>query len=585
MRRLFAAIANRLPLQFRVLHRQFLLRVVDLEALSIEADIPRFLGQFAGILIFISLMRAVGALFFPPPPGRAWQVEQGQISNMLLVIGLCSVITWDATFPDRRDLAVLGPLPIRPRTILLAKLSATCGLLGIAIVSLNFASSCSWALVFGGAAGYVGMARFFLAFWFTIVSASAFLYGSVLTIQGLAALALPRKMFLRVSAALQLCAFAAFLGVYFLQPELGAEEIANSANRLVVESSPTFWFFGLLNQLNGSLPAELSWLAQRAWIALGLAIAGALASLLLSYLKTMKKTAEQPDLVPGAGGLHWAPRFGGALHTAIVTFCLRSLARSRHHRVVFAFFLSLVFAIALSWLRHELAATTHEPISTDFLISTFLMMTFAVLGLRGVFSLPISLQANWVLRITQIQPTKQYFAATRLALLLLAVAPVLLVVALLSLNFRPWLHVAQHLAILALLGLLLAEFGLYKFDKVPFTCSFLPGKTNIQVIFWGFAFLAAIFGITGAVYEEGALRDVSRYATMIGALLAGIVGLGTVNRMRAKDAQLYFEEVPVEVIMRLGLLYVPPARSPQTESPAGDSQRAQSEVEAITKLR
>ncbi len=579
MPKLLAALAERLPLQFRVLHRQFLLRVVDLEALSIEADIPRFLGQFAGILIFISLMRAIGALFFPPPPSRAWQVEQGQISNMLLVIGLCSVITWDATFPDRRDLAVLGPLPVRPRTILLAKLSATCGLLGIAIVSLNFASSCSWALVFGGSAGYIGMARFFLSFWFAIVAASAFLYGSVLATQGLSALILPRKVFLRLSAILQLGAFALFLGTYFLEPSLGVDEITNGGNHTALASLPTFWFFALLNQLNGSLPPELSWVAQRAWIALALAVTGALASLLLCYLKTMKKTAEQPDLVPGAGGLHWTPRFGSALHTAIVNFCLRSLARSRQHRVVFAFFLSLVFAIALSWLRHEIVAPGPEPISTDFLISTFLMMTFAVLGLRGVFSLPISLQANWVLRITQLQATKNYFAATRLALLLFAVVPTLMVATLLSLNFRPWLHVAQHLAILALLGCLLVELGLYKFDKVPFTCSYMPGKANIQVIFWGFAFLTAIFGITGAVYEEGALHDASRYATMAAVLLGGIVAVGIVNRTRAKGAQLYFEEVPVEIITRLGLLYVPPARSAESDA------QAPSEVEAITKLR
>jgi hypothetical protein len=563
MRRLFAAIARRLPLQFRVLHRQFLLRVVDLEALSIEADIPRFLGQFAGILIFISLMRAIGALFFPPPPSRAWAMEQGQVSNMLLVIGLCAVITWDATFPDRRDLAVLGPLPVKPRTILLAKLSATSGLLGIAILSLNFASSCSWALIFGGmSGGYPGMARFFLAYWFAIVVASAFLYGAVLTIQGFTALLLPRKMFLRVSAALQLCAFAAFLGVYFLQPELGNfNEIMDPANHWLLASSPTFWFFALLNYLNGSLPRELFWVAGRAWIALAIVIVGAAASLLLSYLKTMKKTVEQPDLVPGAGGLHWTPRFGGALHTAIVTFCMRSLARSRQHRVVFAFFLSLVFAIALSWLRHEIAAPKQEPISTDFLISTFMMMSFAVLGLRGVFSLPISLNANWVLRITQLQPTGRYFAATRRALLLFGVAPVLIVAFLLSLNFRPWRDVEEHLVILALLGCLFVEFALYKFDKVPFTCSYLPGKANIQVIFWGFAFIGTIFGVWSSVYELAALHDGSKYATMAGVLLAGIVALGAMNLHRAKSAVLYFEEMPAEIITRLKLIFVPPAES------------------------
>lgn len=569
MPKLLAAIAERLPFEFRVLHRQFLLRVVDLEALSIEADIPRFLGQFAGILIMISLLRALGALAFPPPPSRAWEIEQGQISNVMLVVGLCSVITWDATFPDRRDLAVLGPLPVKPRTILLAKLSATCALLGIAVVALNFASSCSWALVFGGSRGYVGMARFFLAIWFTIVAASTFLYGMVLAVQGITALVLPRKLFLHVSAVLQLSAFALFQGGYFLMPELGnLAAMTDRGNQGLLAFSPVFWFFGLLNQLNGSLPPELSWLAHRAWIALGTSIAAALASLLLSYVKTMRKTAEQPDLVPSAGGLHWAPPFGSALHTAIVTFCLRSLARSRQHRVIFAFFLSVVFAIVLSWLRHEITARGPEPLSTNFLISTFLMMTFAVFGLRGVFSLPISLQANWLLRITQIQPTRGYFAATRLALLLFAVFPILVVTLLLVLNFRPWHQVAQHLVILTMLGCLLVEFGLYKFDKVPFTCSFLPGKTNIQVIFWGFAFIASIFGISGAVYEQGALHDPSRYATMVGVLLAGIVALGAINGARAKDAVLYFEEVPDEVIARLGLIYVPPAELHEPERAA-----------------
>ena len=57
MRRFVAALAARMPMHFRVLYRQFLLRVIDLESLSIEADIPRFLGQFAGILLFFSLRR------------------------------------------------------------------------------------------------------------------------------------------------------------------------------------------------------------------------------------------------------------------------------------------------------------------------------------------------------------------------------------------------------------------------------------------------------------------------------------------------------------------------------------------------
>ena len=147
MLKLLEQLIARIPLPFRVLYRQFLLRVIDLEALSIEADVPRFLGQFAGILILISGMRGVGALFFPPPPEMALSIEISALSNMLLVVGLISVVTWDATFPDRRDVLALGHLPVKPITILLAKVSASGALLGLAMIGLNWASGSAWSMV------------------------------------------------------------------------------------------------------------------------------------------------------------------------------------------------------------------------------------------------------------------------------------------------------------------------------------------------------------------------------------------------------------------------------------------------------
>jgi len=209
---------DRLPLEFRVLHRQFLLRVIDLEALSIEADIPAYLGQFAGVLIMISICHGFGLLAFPPPPSTAWAYEQARIADLQLVIGLCAVLMWDATFPDKRDAMVLGSLPVLPRTILMAKISASSSVLGIAVVALNFASSVGMSIVFGGTSN--GMIRFFVAWWFTLVASSAFLYGLVLAIQGLGALLLPRRLFLRVSAVLQLSTFGLILAGRFLQPWL-----------------------------------------------------------------------------------------------------------------------------------------------------------------------------------------------------------------------------------------------------------------------------------------------------------------------------------------------------------------------------
>lgn len=556
MRRLAAALATRMPAHFRVLYRQFLLRVVDLEALSIEADIPRFLGQFAGILLMFSLLRAVGILFFPPPPAAELAMQQSQFSLMMLVAGLVTVVTWDSIFPDRRDVMILAPLPVRPHTILLAKLAATAGLIGLAIVCFNCASSFA---ISGAFAGFAGLPRYFLAWWFTMAACSAFLYCAVLAVQGLTALLLPRRAFLRLSAILQLVAFALFLGAYFLAPTFSSlSEFANPANHTLVARMPSYWFVALFNQLAGRLPSQLTWLATRAWIALGIVVAGAGASLLLCYTHTMMKTVEQPDLVPGAAGFHWIPRFGGSLGAAIALFSFRSITRSRQHRLALAFYWSVIFALALAWIRSELKSPP-EPVNLDFLMSTFLMMGCAVFGLRGVFSLPISLHANWMLRVTQLRPTTKYLAATRLCLLLFGVVPISIIAAAFSFHFTPWQPAARHLAFLALAGWVLVEFSLVRFYKVPFTCSYLPGKTNIQVIFWGFVFVFFILGFTLETCELGALPRLPQYLTLMILTVAAAAGLYAFNRVKASSAVLYFEELPPEIITRLGLFYVPPA--------------------------
>jgi hypothetical protein len=563
-------LIGRLPLQFRILYRQFLLRVVDLEALSIQADVVGFLGQFAGVLIMVSMIYAFRAFIYvwdPTAPAAtllssAWSAEQSLIATMMLVIGLFAVISWDATFPDRRDVMVLSPLPVTARTVLAAKVAASAALLGLAVLALNIASGIAWPLVLGiTKGGILGALQSCAAYWFTMIAASAFLYCSVLTIQGFTALLLPRRIFLRLSAVLQLAAFALFLGMYFLQPSLTTPAaMAAPENQWLLACSPSFWFFALFNQLNGSLPSELAWLAWRAWIGLGAVVCGAAASLLLCYLRTMKRTVEEPDLMPGVRGSHWTPCFGSPLQTAIVLFSVRTLMRSRQHRVAYAFYLALVFAIALSWLSSELSSTAPAPLPMDFIVSTFLMMSFAVAGLRSVFSLPISLTANWVLRTTQLCSSEKYIDATRRALLFFAVVPAWLLSALLSLAFRPFGLVAAHLAVLALVGCILAELALIGFYKVPFTCSYLPGKANAQVVFWGFLIVFAPLALVGAEIEQGALGPPARFICMLTVLATSAVGLWAFNRHQAQSAILYFEELPEEIITTLGLMSYQPSR-------------------------
>ena len=66
-----------------------------------------------------------------------------------------------------------------------------------------------------------GALRQFAAWWITMIAAGVFVFGAILGTQGLAALLLPRRVFLRVSGYLQLAGIGLVVGVYFFQPGFG----------------------------------------------------------------------------------------------------------------------------------------------------------------------------------------------------------------------------------------------------------------------------------------------------------------------------------------------------------------------------
>ena len=555
MRERLRRVVEKLPRKFRVLYRQFLLRVVDLEALSVHADVPRFLGQFAGVLILINVFRTMGFLVPTGRPhltrdellGMVWGQEQWFVSTMMLVTGLIAVVSWDAIFPDRRDAMVLGPLPVRPGTILGAKVAACGTVVGIALLSLASGMGAVLPLV-------MDSGRLFVGYWAAMAAACVFVYGVVLAVQGLMALALPRKMFLRLSSALQLVAFAWFVASYFLEPGPAAPmETVRAAAKGELNLWPSYWFFAMEQRIAGTMPAELHGIAMRAWAGLGIVVAGAGLSLALCYLRTMKKTVEEPDLVPGRKGWRWSLRAGGKVETAVVRFTARGLGRSRHHRVIYAFYWAILFAIAVSTLRSVWVGGWQLRVTQAYMMPTFAMMCLAVVGLRSTFALPVSLNANWVLRVTQLNPSQRYIAGARRALLLLSAGPAWGLAALLGLGFRPWSHVAEHLGMLAVVGWILAELCLLGVEKIPFACSYLPGKTNLQYLFWGFVIVFFPVAMSLANLEMRVLGDPLRYGALAGTLGALAAGLWAMNRHRARSAVLYYEELEPEVITTLGI--------------------------------
>jgi hypothetical protein len=534
-----------MKLQFQILYREFLFRLVDLELLSADAqgDMRALLGQFAAFLIVVSLVFGGVALVFMgntmPPPMRLvalLTIEHLIIATTMLVVGLFAVLSWDSTFPDRRDVLVLAPLPVRARTMFFAKVAASATGLCLAVTVLNALSGLLWP--FAIADGAPSLIRSFAAYWITLFAAGAFVYCSVLCVQGLSAQLLSRARFLRVSAFLQIAALCLFVSVYLLEPPV------TSLNVWL----PSYWFLGLLQQLNGTMRPALNTLPGRAWAGLAVVVCGATVSFFLSWFRTLRKIVEEPDIVAGSRGSVWLPPFGNSVETAIVQFSIRTLMRSRQHRLILAFYLGIALALVI------LFGKSPDDRPQILLTSTVIVLGFWMVGTRVVFAMPIDLRANWIFRITPIRGSAQCLRASRRSLLVLALVPVWAGTAILLLSVWPWRRAASHLIILGIFGLILADLCLHNFRKIPFTCSYLPGRSNIHVTLMFCVFLMIDITAAGIEWELRGLGDARHFALMVGILcLAAILVRRQTAVEKWDDGPPVFEKVLPSSVITLGL--------------------------------
>ncbi|HEX3880846.1 MAG TPA: hypothetical protein VHW24_27880, partial [Bryobacteraceae bacterium] len=102
--------------QFRVLYRDFLSRMIDLDVLSARGELQALLGQFAAMLGALSFVLTV---YLVPRYGTsllpharlmtlAWLDEEFLIGVTMAIAGMFTVLAWNAVLPDRRDALVLG---------------------------------------------------------------------------------------------------------------------------------------------------------------------------------------------------------------------------------------------------------------------------------------------------------------------------------------------------------------------------------------------------------------------------------------------------------------------------------------------
>ncbi len=161
----------------------------------------------AGPAMFVPITRLAKyqhLLFYPGALAQAIATDRLYlITYSMIAMGFLGLVTWDGVFPDRRDVRILGPLPLSVRTLLLARLGAVCYM----FVLFLSASQLPTAVIFGIIAARFdspgGMLRGIAGQVVATGLASAFTFFSLIAMQCALLNVLGRVTVQRVAVVLQ----------------------------------------------------------------------------------------------------------------------------------------------------------------------------------------------------------------------------------------------------------------------------------------------------------------------------------------------------------------------------------------------
>ena len=498
----------------------------------------------------------------------SWGSELLLTLYVMAVVGFAAFLVWDRVFPDRRDLMVLGTLPLSTKTLVTAKLSALVIVIGGLVLALCVPMALGMAV--GALSPVVWMPlRYLAANLIVMPAAGLFVFFGVIAAQTVLGTFLRTRLLREVSVICQLiCMVLTFEMLVFSRPVsfwLAENALGLSAGPLA-PWLPPLWFLGLFETILGTEHAVFHRTAMFAVLAFGISVATVLIACLVSYRHAVQRVMESTE--PSRGDPAWLRRvvydlvYGVLVRRptqqAVVMFVVASVTRNQRYKLLLALYVGvgLAFIMAGALLTLSDGSELNVAAPTVLLLSIPLLLSFfALVGLRVLFTVPTELRANWVFQLSETPDTGSYIRGVRKAMVLLALPP--LVLATLPIYWWLWGPAVglAHTAFWVVLGLVLVEVLLIGLHRVPFTCTYVPGKANVKLLWWLYLLAMMAYAYQTARVEVWLLSDPTRYTIGVAVLATAVLvaRLARVRFDRPADS-LVFEDAEAPAVQTLHLM-------------------------------
>lgn len=563
---------------FRALTRHFVFAIVEppiLSDIGIDALRRTLISLLSFFLclgfflprVFIAKYRMLSQMPTPEPYQLALPGDTlFMIALPMYVIGLAAVIVSPMLFPDETDYRVLTPLPLRRVELFGAKLAALLIATAAAVLGVNAVLSVTLPAVTNGRWATHHWAVRIAVHWLTACIASAWMVSAVMALQGLCLVTVPERWRHRVAATTQAGVFLVLLvSVPFFVRLTGLTVNATTVAAAPQLFLPPIWFLGLERWLlDGSASGGYRTAAALA----GTALAATTMIVCGSFIALFRSA----ESLAGAADSHRPSglrmRFGRWLRSraivagpeaAVIGFAVRGLLRSRLHQFVFVVIIGCGLAllsvqIATALEGRSLAASDPRDVMWAAVAAPLLATLCLTIALRAAFLLPLDRGAGWVFRLTD-DPRTRASALTGVVDVFTAgaIVPAVALAAVLQPPLLGWSTVPS-IALTTLAGLALVELVLVRWRRIPYACSYLPGKRHLTYTVAILLATYSVFVFVGALLVGAAILHPARMMFVGGLLLAAFAALRRARLRTFGTFPVEFEDEDPDavVVMRLG---------------------------------
>jgi hypothetical protein len=479
------------------------------------------------------------------------------ITLSMIAMGVVGLVIWDGVFPDRRDVRVLGPLPIPAWRFVLARLAALGKVFVLFAAPVCLLQSLFFGMLVAGYGDPLPRLEGIAGHLITVLMACTFMFCSLIAAQCLLLLVFGKRAAQAASMLFQVLFAMGLIQLIPFMETIGGALRAGAGREeglAAVSALPPAWFFGFYQTLTGSGGAAAASAGRIATGATATSVALGIGLYAASYRHLSRRALEGP--VPQSRGTRAAVATllsagdrlgpGSPVRRAVRQFAMRTLARSRTHRMMLAVYAGIPLAIVVS--SAVSAAVTNggsalwRPTLT-MLSMPLVLQFFLLVGIRVIVAVPSEPKARWIFRACEPAQRGVAVSATGDLMTRLVVVPTSAFALLQGLVFwGPW-AAFSHAAFCFACGRLLTEILLARTPKLPFACTYYPGTSRVFVLWPLYVTLFFFYSVALAALDGYLMTAPARLAIFSGIVTAATVLMAAYRHHRlAGMTGLRFEE-------------------------------------------